>query len=124
MAGYASVEQVAAGFRTIAEAEKPKCEALIEEAAIIIDHYNKDATADVKRLVTCHMVRRAMGDGDDGTATFPMGATQGSMSALGYAQSWSMGSGSNGELYLAKLDKDLLGRANKIGSYSPVEDLS
>ena len=56
-------------------------------------------------------------------AGIPMGATQGSMSALGYSQSWTIGSGSAGELYLGKLEKKLLGCGNSIGSYSPVEAL-
>ena len=51
-----------------------------------------------------------------------MGASQGSMSALGYSQSWTIGSGgSTGELYLAKTDKILLGMGNQIGAYSPAE---
>ena len=59
-------------------------------------------------------------DGSD----IPTGATQGSMSALGYSQSWTVGSGGSvGELYLSKLDKQLLGRSNSIGSYSPVQEL-
>ena len=68
------------------------------------------------------MVIRALGDGD-GTGV-PMGATQGSMSAMGYSQSWTMSGGASvGELYLNKLDKKLLGSGNAIGSYSPVEEL-
>ena len=54
-----------------------------------------------------------------------MGATQGSMSALGYTQSWTMGSnGSTGELYLSKLEKKLLGIGDRIGSRSPLEGMS
>ena len=70
------------------------------------------------------MVQRAMGDLDGGNQV-PMGATQGSMSALGYSQSWTFGSsGGTGELYLSKLEKQLLGLGNRIGSHSPVEDMS
>ena len=51
----------------------------------------------------------------------PIGATQGSMSALGYSQSWTTGTGSSvGELYLAKLDKKLLGVGNAIGASNPL----
>jgi hypothetical protein len=67
------------------------------------------------------MVERALGDG--GEAGIPMGATQGSVSALGYSQSWTIGSGSTGELYISKIEKKLLGAGNAIGSYSPTEDL-
>ena len=62
-----------------------------------------------------------MGDGTD--YDIPVGATQGSMSGLGYSQSWTISNGSTGELYLAKLEKELLGRGNAIGSYSPIEEL-
>ena len=90
-----------------------------------IDAYGKDADPDVKRLVSCRMVRRLLGDGTGGeTPLYPMGATQGSATALGYTQSWTMGSsGSAGELYLSKLEKKLLGAGNRIGAASPVEGL-
>lgn len=95
---------------------------LLNDAAVIIDAYNANASASAKQIVSCRMVIRAIGDAD--TASLPIGATQGSMSALGYSQSWTIGAGSVGELYLAKLDKKLLGVGNSIGSYSPVEELA
>jgi hypothetical protein len=53
-----------------------------------------------------------------------MGASQGSMSGLGYSQSWTISAGGSvGELYLGKADKQLLGYGNKIGSYSPTQEL-
>jgi len=52
-----------------------------------------------------------------------MGATQGSIGALGYTQSWTLNNGSVGELYLAKTEKQLLGIGNKLGSHSPLESL-
>lgn len=120
---YATVEDVEAGFRTLSEDEKPKCSALLDEAALIIDSYNKDAQEDAKRVVSCRMVRRQLYDGDAGGVTYPMGATQGTASALGYSQSWTMGGGSSGELYLSKLEKKLLGVGDRIGSHSPLEGL-
>ena len=66
---------------------------------------------------------RAMASGT--ASTVPMGATQGSMSGLGYSESWTIGSGgSAGEVYLSRLDKQVLGAGNKIGSYSPVQELA
>ena len=57
--------------------------------------------------------------------TKPLGATQGSQSALGYSQSWTIGSGgATGELFLGKLERKLLGAGDKIGSYSPVQELA
>jgi len=96
------------------------CNALLDDAAVIIDAYNENAESDAKKLVSCKMVIRAIGNtGVD----VPIGATQGSMSALGYSQSWTLTNGSTGELYIAKLEKKLLGVGNRIGSGSPVEGL-
>lgn len=119
---YAEVQDVEASFRALSKEEQTRCVALLSEAAVIIDHYNPDADADTKRVVSCRMVRRPLGDGEDGVS-FPMGATQGTATALGYSQSWTMGSGSSGELYLSKLEKKLLGVGSKIGARSPLEDL-
>ena len=118
---YATVDELQARMqRELTETEQNICEALLEDAAVIIDAYNENANADAKRLVSLRMVRRSIGDG---TADVPIGATQGSMSALGYSQSWTIGSGTVGELYIGKEDKKLLGASNKIGSYSPTEAL-
>lgn len=122
MTAYATVADVESGFRDLDTAEETRCSALIDEAGIIIDSYNDEASDEVKKVVTCRMVRRAIGDGDS-SFQVPIGATQGSMSALGYQQSWTMSSGSTGELYLSKLEKHLLGLGDKIGSHSPLEDL-
>ena len=124
--GYALVEEVEVGFRTLTQEERQRTAALLEEAALVIDAYGKDADPGVKCLVSCRMVRRLLGDGTGGETPllYPMGATQGSATALGYTQSWTMGSsGSAGELYLSKLEKKLLGAGNRIGATSPVEGL-
>jgi hypothetical protein len=118
---YATVQELQARMqRELTETEQNICESLLEDAAVIIDAYNENAKPDAKRLVSLRMVRRSIGDG---TADVPIGATQGSMSALGYSQSWTIGSGTVGELYIGKEDKKLLGASNKIGSYSPTEAL-
>lgn len=120
MAVYATAAAVQAGFRELDSDDLARCEALLEEAGAIIDGIAPDAGDDAKQVVSCRMVRRAIGGGDP---AFPLGATQGSVSALGYSQSWAMSSGSAGELYLSRLEKQLLGVGNKIGAYSPVEGL-
>ncbi|MBQ1573062.1 MAG: hypothetical protein IIZ78_18175 [Clostridiales bacterium] len=107
--------------RTLSESEQAICTTLLDDAAVIIDLFNSEASADVKKVVSCRMVIRAIGDGESGGV--PVGATQGSMSGLGYSQSWTISSGSTGELYLAKLEKQMLGKGNAIGSYSPVQEL-
>ncbi len=119
---YATVEEVEAGFRDLTDTEKQQCEAMLEEAAIIIDVYNQKAVEDIKTLVSCRMVRRQLGDGS-GASAFPMGASQGSVSALGYSQSWTLSSGSTGELYLSKQEKKLLGLGDRIGASGPLEKL-
>jgi len=123
MAAYATVSDVQGYMlRTMSTAEQTVCGNLLGQAGAIIDAYNANATTDVKKEVSCRMVVRALGDGGD--SGVPMGATQGSMSGLGYSQSWTIGSGgSAGELYLAKLEKKLLGVGDAIGSYSPVQEL-
>lgn len=79
----------------------------------------------VGALVACRMVIRALGDGGAAAGAAPIGATQGSMSGLGYTQSWTMANGgSTGELYLSKTERQLLRRGNSIGSYSPVQGLA
>lgn len=119
---YASVEDVQARMsRTLSESEQALCATLLDDAAIIIDAYNAAASESVKQVVSCRMVIRQLGNGED--IDIPIGATQGSMSGLGYSQSWTVGNGSTGEMYLSKLDKQLLGVGNKIGSYSPVQEL-
>lgn len=119
---YATYEDVQARMtREMSESEQAICTTLLDDAAVIIDLYNSEASADVKKVVSCRMVIRAMGDGE--LSGVPIGATQGSQSGLGYAQSWTVSNGSVGELYLAKLDKTLLGVGNSIGSKSPVENL-
>jgi hypothetical protein len=93
---------------------------LLDDAAITIDWFNDQAPEEIKKLVSIRMVMRAMEDGD---TSVPVGATQGSMSGLGYSQSWTLSGGSNGELYLSKLEKQMLGKGNTIGSHSPLEDM-
>lgn len=116
---YATIEDIKARYDI--PLNENTCMALLEDSAVVIDAYNRKATADVKKVVSCRMVLRALGTGSG--ADVPIGATQGTMSALGFSQSWALSSGATGELYLSKLDKKLLGTGNKIGSHSPLEDL-
>ena len=119
---YATVSDVQARMnRTMTEAEESICAQLLDDAAAIIDAYNEGAELDAKKVVSCRMTIRALGSG--GEQITPIGATQGSMSALGYSQSWTISSGATGELYIGKLEKKLLGIGERIGSHSPVEDL-
>jgi hypothetical protein len=120
---YATVEDVQARImRDLSEDEQAVCETLLDDVAVLIDSYNTGASDDAKKVVSCRAVIRALGNGE--SSGVPMGASQGSMSGLGYSQSWTISSGGSvGELYLCKADKQLLGYGNKIGSYSPVQEL-
>ena len=98
------------------------CVALLDDAGVLIDSVAPNASDEAKATVSCSMVIRAIGS--QGDLAVPTGATQGSASALGYSQSWTFGNGATGELYLSRTEKRLLGVGNRIGSYSPVEELA
>lgn len=119
---YATYEDIEKGFRTLDADEREKAAELLKRAAVIIDAVAAAGVSDdVKGLVSCNMVTRALASGD---VQIPVGATQGTQTGLGYSQSYTFGSGSSGELYLSKTDKKLLKCGNRIGSYSPVEELA
>lgn len=119
---YATYEDVQKGYRQLDTDEQEKATALLEEAAVMINVYAKASTTDeIKKVVSCRMVRRALGD--DAGMQIPIGASQGTVSAMGYSQSFTYGNGSSGELYLSKQDRKLLGVSGKVGSHSPLEDL-
>lgn len=117
---YATVDDVQARMsRTLTTDEREIVSKLLDDSAVIIDTSNANAPADNKTIVSCRMVIRALGSGDD----IPIGATQGSKSGLGYSESWTISAGAVGELYLGKLEKTLLKSGNTIGSYSPTQAL-
>ena len=118
MTTYATYEDVQKRLgRTFDTTEKDICDVLLERAALEIDAYNDQASADAKKSVSVEAVARAMNE----TSDVPMGASQGSMSALGYSQSWTMpNGGSVGSVYLSKSDKKLLGVGNSIGASNPL----
>ena len=119
---YATVDDVQARMlRAMTGTEQSACAVMLDDAAVIIDAFAPDASMDAKKLVSCRIVERAIGDGETGGV--PIGATQGSMSGLGYSQSWTLANGATGELYLSKIERQLLGLGNRIGSYSPTQEL-
>lgn len=120
---YATVDDVQSRIsRTLDNAERTMCGTLLDDAALIIDTFNQFADDDAKKLVSCNMVIRSIGDGQQ-YVPGPIGATQGTVSALGYSQSWTMSSGGSvGELYLTKIDKRLLGVLGRITYVSPFEE--
>ena len=119
---YATVEDVEARTTaTYTQEEENVIAALLEDAAVMIDGCNSNASADAKKIVSCRMVIRAFGK-DNGA--IPVGATQGAMTAGPYTQSWTVsGGGTVGEMYLGKADRQLLGAGDRIGAYSPLEGM-
>ena len=121
MATYATVDDVRTRLnRELDSGEAAVCEALLEDAALLIDQFAPGASEAAKKLVSCRMVIRAIGSVN---IDVPIGASQASQSALGYTQSWTLNGGSAGELYLSKTDKQLLGGGNMIGAVSPLEGM-
>lgn len=118
---YATTDDIAARLgRSLTPTELQTCSVALDDAAVIIDSVALLASDNAKKVVSCRMVIRSM----SAEAGVPMGATQGSQSALGYSQSWTIsGGGSSGELYLSKADRRILGCGDAIGSYSPVQEL-
>lgn len=114
---YATISDVEARYQGLLDADqKAVCEALLDDVAVLIDAYNKNASDEAKKVVSCRVIIRAIGD----TSGAPIGSSQGSMSALGYSQSWTMpSSGASGQIYLDSSDKNMLGRPNKIGASNP-----
>lgn len=120
-ATYSDVE--ARTGRIFSPTEQATCTSLLDRAALMIDSYSAatEKSDAIKKEVSVNIVSRVMGS----TSDIPIGATQGSQSGLGYSESWTIGSGGSvGELYFSKDDKRLLGIGNRIGSYSPVEELA
>ena len=120
---YATTADIEARLgRALTGTEEAVCQTLLDDAAVIIDAAAPNASDDAKKVVSCRMVLRTVGA--EVQTGVPVGATQGSMTALGYTQSWTIsGGGASGELYLGKADRRLLGAGDAIGSYSPVQEL-
>lgn len=119
---YATMADVAARTGvTYSKVDADRGTVLLDDAAVMIDQIAPDASADAKKVVSCRMVIRAMGSSEG--VGLPIGASQGTMAAGGYSQSWTISGGGTGELYIGKADRQTLGIGNRIGSYSPTEGL-
>lgn len=86
---YALTQDIQARMsRALSEEEIEICTNLLEDAGVIIDAAAPGASNDAKRVVSIRMVQRALGDGQD--LGVPLGASQSTVSALGYSQSLSL----------------------------------
>ena len=112
---YATVNDLEARWRTLTDSERAVAQALLDDAAVLVDSYGADVDADAARAVTCSMVRRAMNPmtGD------LFGVSQASMSAGGYQQQMTY-SNPSGELYLTKQERRMLGfGGGRLGTARP-----
>lgn len=118
---YATVEDLQSRMtRDLTTDEQAVASVMLDDAAVMIDATAPNATSDAKKIVSCRMVMRALGDGESNG--FPIGATQGSMGGLGYTQSWTISNGANGEMYINRAERKLLGVGDRIAAYSPVQE--
>ena len=74
-----------------------------------VDYSEPDAKFAARLIRICRdMVHRAIGDGSEASSTIPYGATQASMSAGGYSESFTMGN-PFGDLYMKADELKALG---------------
>ena len=117
---YATVSDIESRWRALNEAEQTRASVLIDDAsAMLTALVNVDSDdqeqAQLLKQVCCSMVIRAM----SATEADAFGASQMSMTAGPYSQSWSY-SNPTGDMYLTKLEKRLLGiTSGYIGTIEP-----
>jgi len=104
---YATVEDLAARWRPLSAAEATRATVLLDDAAVRIDAAKKPADpitdAEVRKIVSCEMVKRAML-----TPVNQPAATQTQQTA-GIFQQGITYANPGGELYMTKEDRRLLG---------------
>ena len=106
---FAEVFDIEARWRALSAEEAVRAGVLIEDASAMLQSLvSVDADdarqAELLKTVCCSMVIRAM----SATASDSYGATQMSMTAGAYSQSWTY-SNPTGDLYLTRQEKKLLG---------------
>jgi len=106
---YATVEDVANGWRALTASEEERAEYLLEDAATIIDAAYPAASDDAKNYASKAMVRRVLAVDD----AVPYEST--TVTAGPYTRSYTLG-GTNGGLYLTSQECRLLrGTAGAVG---------
>lgn len=114
---YASHADIEARWRTLSATEEAQADTLCADASAIIDALVMvdDEKLELAKVVCCNMVIRAM----SASQSDAYGLSQSSMTAGPYTQSWSYANPS-GDMYLTKLDKQMLGiTRGYIGSIPP-----
>lgn len=119
MKQYVTVEEIENGYRKLSDDESRLCTDLIAEASTLIDAYALSADEGIKKIVAKRMIRRAIAS--SGAGTVPFGSNGGTVSAMGYSQSFTM-TGTVGEVYLSRAEKNMLGSKARIGFSSSLEE--
>lgn len=117
---YATKADLEARWRKLTDEEAAIAETLLEDAATTIraEGFNGNATdkdtAELLKMLSCKMVKRAMPQSD------APAITQGSMTVGPFSESFTYAN-PHGEIYLTNKEKSLLGiGAGRIGSLEPV----
>lgn len=118
--GFAEVHDIEARWRALTVEETARADALIADASAILESLvsvvgEDERQAELLKTVCCSMVIRAM----SATAADSYGATQMSMTAGAYSQSWTY-SNPTGDLYLTRLEKRLLGIGVGLIGWAPL----
>ena len=79
----------------------------MDRAGVDYSHASEEFTARLVRVCR-DMVHRAVGDGSASTLSIPFGATQASMAAGGYSESFTIGN-PYGDLYMKAAERKALG---------------
>lgn len=117
---FAEVSDIESRWRELSTEEQSRASVLIDDAsamltALVAIDTDDDEQAQLLKQVCCSMVIRAM----SATEADAFGASQMSMTAGPYTQSWNYANPS-GDMYLTRLEKRLLGiTSGYIGTIRP-----
>ena len=114
---YAEVSDIESRWHELSSEEQSRAEVLLEDASAYIDSQVDAGSVEPEKLkiVACNLVIRMMSNMDSNAS----GATQASITAGPYTQSWTWPNQSN--FFLTKADRILLGiRKGYIGSIRPM----
>lgn len=105
---YATIEDVEAAWRDVADFERPRFEQVLEDAALWLDAQLSAARApapphDVMRFLSCNLLRRAVGELD------PTGADAQWSTLTDQAAQYSTPAAVRSDFYLTKWERTMLG---------------
>ena len=101
---YATVSDLEARWRPLAQSEQAVASALLDDAAVLIDSHGEPKSDDAAKVVSCMAVRRSMSAAESDA----FGVTQASMTAGSYQQQLTYAN-PGGDLYLTKQERAMLG---------------